>query len=65
MTITEERIEKMLRDVVFTNSAHKADLRNRLGSEVSELSDEDLGMVAGGVYVPETFVLLDDALEDK
>ena len=55
MAITEERIEDLLRSTVFTNSKHKESLRSRLGSEVRELSDAELEMVAGGVFVPQAY----------
>ena len=66
MAITEERVENLLRNAVFTNSRHKEALRSRLVSEVRELSDEELEMVAGGVFVPESHLsLITDETEAK
>ena len=46
--VTEEKIGEMLENVVFTNSAHREALRNRLSSMPGELSMDELEKVAGG-----------------
>lgn len=51
MAITEKKIEDMLSKVMFTDSAHKEALRQRLYSETAELGSDELDMVAGGIMI--------------
>lgn len=60
MDITENRIEDMLRNTVFTDSAHKEAVRRKLHSGIVELDKDELAMVAGGVDGPLDFHLIDD-----
>lgn len=64
MAITENRIEEMLRNTVFTDSAHKEAVRKKLHSGVVELGTEELAMVAGGVDVTGDFHLINDDDQD-
>lgn len=49
MAYSEEKIEKALRDSRFTDARHKKALREKLSRAGQELSEEELGMAAGGV----------------
>ena len=61
MIITENKIEDMLRNTVFTNNAHKEAVRKKIHSGIVELGEDELEMVAGGVDVPGDFHLIDDS----
>ena len=63
MAITENRIEDMLMNTMFTDSAHKDAVRRRLHSGVMELSTDELDMVTGGAGMPE-FRLMDDSFDE-
>ena len=62
MAITENRIEDMLRNTVFTDSAHKEAVRKKMHSGIMELGKDELDMVTGGAGVPE-FKLLDESFD--
>lgn len=47
-------IGEMLENVVFTDSRHREDLKNRLSSMPAELSVDELEKVAGGRTLPES-----------
>ena len=61
MIITENKIEDMLRNTVFTNNAHKEAVRKKIHAGIVELGEDELEMVAGGVDVPGDFHLIDDS----
>ena len=63
MDITENRIEDMLRNTVFTNNAHKEALRKKIRSGIVELGEDELEMVAGGVEMPGDFHLIDESCD--
>ena len=63
MAITESRIEDMLMNTAFTDSAHKDAVRKRIQSGIMELGKDDLEMVTGGSGVPE-FRLIDDSFDE-
>ena len=63
MAITESRIEDMLMNTAFTDSAHKDAVRKRIQSGIMELGKDDLEMVTGGTDVPE-FRLIDDSFDE-
>ena len=42
-------VETLLREQSFSNPGHKEKLRNRLAALGTEISEEELGLVAGGV----------------
>ena len=65
MAITENKIEEMLRNTVFTNSEHKEAVRKRLHSGIVELGKDELAMVAGGVDVRDDFNLFDNIFDDR
>lgn len=62
MAITENKVEDMLMNTMFTDSAHKAAVRKRLQSGVVELGKDELEMVTGGAGLPE-FCLVDDSFD--
>ena len=61
MTITEERLDDMLRMSMFINKEHRDALKHELRSASVELTEDELENVAGGVYTGD-FSLLDDEL---
>ncbi|MBR2707255.1 MAG: hypothetical protein IKE74_08490 [Mogibacterium sp.] len=63
MAITENKIEDMLRNTVFTDSTHKEAVRKKLSSGIVELSKDELELVAGGAGVQDEFRLIDDSLD--
>ncbi len=60
MAITEKKIEEMLRNTVFTDSAHKEAVRKKLHEGIVELDKDELAMVAGGVDFIGDFRLIDE-----
>ena len=63
MAITENKIEDMLRNTVFTDSAHKEAVRKKISSGIVELSKDELELVAGGAGLRDEFRLIDDSLD--
>ncbi len=61
MSITEDRIDEILRTSMFSNKSHQEQLKQILRSSPGELTEEELENVAGGVYTGD-FSLLDDEL---
>ena len=61
MSITEDRIDEILRTSMFSNKSHQEQLKQMLRSSPGELTEEELENVAGGVYTGD-FSLLDDEL---
>ena len=62
MAITENKVEDMLMNTMFTDSGHKAAVRKRLQSGIMELSKDELDMVTGGAGLNE-FHLIDDSFD--
>ncbi len=60
MDITERKVEDLLMNTVFTDSAHKDAVRDRLKSEKFELTADDLEGIAGGAGYTE-FHLINDS----
>ena len=48
---SEQDVEKLLRETIFSNPSHKAALRKRLFGENAVLSVDDLDCVMGGVMM--------------
>ena len=63
MAITEDRVEDMLRNIVFTDSVHRDAVRDMLRSDNCELSMDELELVAGGISFPE-FHLIDNIFDE-
>lgn len=61
MSITEDRIDEMLRNSMFSNRSHQEQLKQMLRASPGELTEDELENVAGGVYAGD-FSLLDDEL---
>ena len=64
MAITENKIEDMLRNTVFTDSNHKEAVRKKLSSGIVELSRDELELVTGGAGVQDEFRLIDESLDE-
>ena len=61
MSITEDRINDMLRTSMFSNKRHQEELKQKLRSSERELTEDELESVAGGVYTGD-FSLVDDLM---